>query len=195
VVVKTLANNFTEQPSLLRVRVDCPYEIVKAGLCELLEKQGMTVVSEHEDVILKDLCFVLPPYPPANSDVPTLALIKGSDLEVQAVVSRGYRGYLTQTSPPTLLARALQVLANGDMWVERKVLAMLFEHEKSLHITHREQEIQQLLGEGLSNQDIASHLGVSVSTVKAHITALLSKFKVKSRLELVARYSHQHKDS
>ncbi|MBZ5531241.1 MAG: response regulator transcription factor [Acidobacteriia bacterium] len=50
-------------------------------------------------------------------------------------------------------------------------------------LTERESEILQLVNDGLSNKEIASHLGIAASTVKHHVHRLLEKLKVRSRHE------------
>jgi len=52
-------------------------------------------------------------------------------------------------------------------------------------LTERELEILTLLAQGLSNNDIASKLFVTVPTVKYHVTNILSKLNVQSRTEAV----------
>lgn len=50
-------------------------------------------------------------------------------------------------------------------------------------LTEREREILQLINDGLSNKEIASHLSIAASTVKHHVHHLLEKLKVRSRHE------------
>lgn len=50
-------------------------------------------------------------------------------------------------------------------------------------LTEREREILQLISDGLSNKEIAGHLGIASSTVKHHVHHLLEKLKVRSRYE------------
>ncbi|MEO1515713.1 MAG: response regulator transcription factor [Bacteroidota bacterium] len=54
-----------------------------------------------------------------------------------------------------------------------------------LGISKRENEVLQLLAEGLSNQEIASRLYISESTVKTHVSNLLSKLGARRRTEAV----------
>jgi LuxR family maltose regulon positive regulatory protein len=54
-------------------------------------------------------------------------------------------------------------------------------------LTDRELEVLQLLGEGLSNKDIAARLIVAPSTVKQHLKNLYGKLDVHSRTQAVAR--------
>jgi DNA-binding NarL/FixJ family response regulator len=48
-------------------------------------------------------------------------------------------------------------------------------------LSTREVEIAQLLAEGYSNRQIARHLSIAESTVKAHLTSILGKLGVRSR--------------
>jgi DNA-binding NarL/FixJ family response regulator len=177
-------------PEILTVYVGCFYRIVYASLCDTLENYGFKigVDSQTANVALVDLSHLSPPYPPPTT-VLTLALIKGSYAEAKAALASGYRGYLTQDSDPQLLPKALRAIAHGEVWAERKVMSEFFEYKNVSKLTQRELEIQSMLEQGLSNQTIAEQLHISVSTVKAHVTSLLSKLHLKSRLELATRRS------
>lgn len=54
-------------------------------------------------------------------------------------------------------------------------------------ITSREKEVLRLITEGLSNQEIADHLVISVSTVKRHAFNLYGKLGVKRRTQAISR--------
>jgi ATP/maltotriose-dependent transcriptional regulator MalT len=58
------------------------------------------------------------------------------------------------------------------------------------NLTERELEILGLIAQGLSNQQIADQLVISVGTVKGHITHILSKLNAQSRTDAVARALH-----
>ena len=57
----------------------------------------------------------------------------------------------------------------------------------SEHLTPREQEVLQLLAQGLSNKLIAARLGISDHTVKFHVNAILGKLGAQSRTEAIAQ--------
>lgn len=64
--------------------------------------------------------------------------------------------------------------------------------EPDYNLTQREQEVLALLAQGMSNPQIAAALVVSRSTVKFHVSSILSKLQVSSRTEAVALALHKH---
>jgi DNA-binding NarL/FixJ family response regulator len=60
---------------------------------------------------------------------------------------------------------------------------------ESVRLTGRERQVVELLGEGLSNKEIAARLQIAVHTVKSHVHNVLEKLALRSRLE-VAAYTH-----
>jgi DNA-binding NarL/FixJ family response regulator len=52
-------------------------------------------------------------------------------------------------------------------------------------VTEREREVLALVGQGLSNQEIAERLFLSVTTVKTYVTRLLAKLPARDRVHLV----------
>lgn len=58
---------------------------------------------------------------------------------------------------------------------------------EKLNLTNREYEVLQLLTKGYSNSDIAKKLFLSLSTVKTHVSSLLSKLNVKSRTQAIEK--------
>ena len=54
-------------------------------------------------------------------------------------------------------------------------------------VTAREAEVLRLIGQGLPNAEIARQLYVSIRTVEAHASSLLSKLNARSRAELILR--------
>jgi DNA-binding NarL/FixJ family response regulator len=58
--------------------------------------------------------------------------------------------------------------------------------EEGIRLTIRERQIVDLLGEGLSNKEIAAQLHVAVHTVKSHVHNILEKLSLHTRLEIAA---------
>lgn len=85
---------------------------------------------------------------------------------------------------PTALTTSLftQIALNAPVENTAKVL-------ESVKLTSREHEVIDLLGEGMSNKEIAVRLNIAVHTVKSHVHNVLEKLALHSRLE-VAAFSH-----
>jgi DNA-binding NarL/FixJ family response regulator len=60
---------------------------------------------------------------------------------------------------------------------------------EAVRLTSRELQVIDLLGEGLSNKEIATRLGIAIHTVKSHVHNVLEKLALRSRLE-VAAFTH-----
>jgi len=59
-------------------------------------------------------------------------------------------------------------------------------------VTHREQEVIALIGDGLSNNEIARELNVATHTVKTHVRNIMAKLGLRSRLQIAARMHREH---
>jgi len=112
--------------------------------------------------------------------------------ETSAMLKAGASGVFLKHSSPGLLSMAIRLVAQGQMWVDQKVLQMLAEgvserDEPMLQklLTDREQQVLQGLFEGLTNKEIAGQLGVSESAVKATLQQLFQKTRVRTRSQLV----------
>ena len=178
----------------LTIWVNAPHRVIEESLKEMLASHMYNVAAEpfEADIGLSDLCYFSPPYP-APENVPTLALIKGKGDDLAAILRAGYQGYIDFDATPLILFKALQVVADGGIWAERKIIRKYMEAPKDPKLTQREREVQMLLLEGLSNPSIAEKLGISVSTVKAHVTSILAKFGAKTRIELIVKHKSEQK--
>lgn len=173
----------------LRVHVVASSLFVAHALVAWVEVHGMVGCVEPDDrvdVALADLRDLPAAFRP-DDGVPTLALL-GDHVEPALVLLWGFRGYLRPDDDPELVPRALATIHHGDVWAERSVLQRLSLEPRVSEPTLRERQVLHLLAKGHSNQRIADELGITVSTVKAHVTSLLEKHGVRSRLELAAHY-------
>jgi DNA-binding NarL/FixJ family response regulator len=82
--------------------------------------------------------------------------------------------------PPALTRSLFAQIARGRESLTPPIMA------ESASLTVREREIISLLGEGLSNRDIAERLHIAIHTVKSHVHNVLEKLSLRSRLEVVA---------
>ena len=111
----------------------------------------------------------------------------------------GANGYLLKNMPAEELVQAVaDVRAGGapmSMQIARKVVAHF--HQRQQHkgdmeqLTKRENEILQLLAKGCLYKEIASQLGVSMSTVRTHVHSVYEKLHVQSRTEAVVKFLGQ----
>lgn len=112
---------------------------------------------------------------------------------VNAALQAGASGFLTKgTSGPDLID-VLRRIAKGERYVSPDLAARLLAGDLddrrddgplTAELTERERQIFDLLGEGLSNADIAERLGLSLNTVKHYITPLLHKLGARNRIEV-----------
>ncbi|MFL6232862.1 MAG: LuxR C-terminal-related transcriptional regulator [Thermoanaerobaculia bacterium] len=113
----------------------------------------------------------------------------------------GACGYVVRDQPLAELRRALGVVASGQVACTPRIAASLFSRLASLGrerrrrekldfltLTPRELEILHLIADGLSNQEIAGRLCLSVHTVKNHVHKVLETIGVHSRWAAV-RYA------
>lgn len=118
------------------------------------------------------------------------------EFEIRAVRA-GARGCISRRSQPEVLERALKGVAQGELWVGRRIAARLIgkfapwrslEEERSASLTQREWEILGLVANGCRNKDIAAQLSISENTVKSHLYTIFKKLRVSTRLGATLHY-------
>jgi DNA-binding NarL/FixJ family response regulator len=115
----------------------------------------------------------------------------GGDDQALAAVRAGASGWLGKDVPPSELEAAIRTVHRGgsvlDPAVASRVLAGVANPggpDSGLdQLTAREREVLALLGEGLSNKDLAARLFVSEKTVKTHVSAILGKLHLADRTQ------------
>lgn len=101
----------------------------------------------------------------------------------------GVAGILQKSSPPELLAHALEIAKLKDgVFLDPAVRRLLQEHE-DIEFTPREFEILQEIIQGRSNQQIADKLHCALTTVRFHRANILQKANVRSGAELAAWFT------
>ncbi|MBV9528578.1 response regulator transcription factor [Sphingomonas sp.] len=127
-----------------------------------------------------------------GQSVPTLLLTaRATDEVIREAVALGVRGVLMKTSEPTLLLDALEAIAAGETWIDPairgRVDSISAPGSRRRALTERERLLVQLVGDGLTNREIAARLDTTEGTVKAYLHALFDKVGVDSRTELAMR--------
>jgi DNA-binding NarL/FixJ family response regulator len=159
---------------------------------------------ENPDVVLMDINL------PGMSGIECVARLKEKSPKTQVLMLTTYdegdlifeslragaNGYLLKNMPPGELLQAVeQVHAGGapmSMHIARKVVSHFQRIKKPSSdmekLTKREQEILALLAKGFLYKEIADQLGISLSTVRAHLHTVYEKLHVQSRTEAVVKY-------
>jgi two-component system nitrate/nitrite response regulator NarL len=194
----------------VRVLVVADDPLARAGLGALLASQpGCTLAGQvvpagdlaeevavyRPDVLLWDLGWDPEPdllLDVAEADLPVVALLAEEALAAEAWQA-GARGLLTREAGAEALVAALQAVVQGLAVIDPALAAALLparEREAEALVeplTPREEEVLQLLADGLANKAIALQLGISEHTVKFHVNAILGKLGAQSRTEAVVR--------
>ena len=110
---------------------------------------------------------------------------------VEGALKAGAISYLLKTVSAAELVGAIRGAAAGKPSLSPEAAQVLVQglkqdKSKQYDLTDREREILALMVEGLPNQEIAEKLVVSQSTVKFHVSNILSKLEVNTRTEAVA---------
>lgn len=116
-------------------------------------------------------------------------------------LAAGATGYLVKDTAPNDLLTAIRRTADGDLLFSptlmRRLVSRAIETRPTPkppapqpNLTPREHEVLTLVGEGLSNQEIATHLHLGVTTIKTHVANLMDKTACDNRVRL-AVYAHK----
>ncbi len=203
------------QSNCIRVLIADDHAVVRNGLGSFLMayeefalvgeakngEQAVRMVAEcRPDVVLMDLVMpgmdgtaatqkIKEQYP----HVQVIALSSFKDRElVEGAIQAGAIGYLLKDLSAEQLAQAIRMAYAGKPTLAPEAAEVLMqaarrpEFQPGDDLTEREREILALMAEGLSNQQIAERVVVSLSTVKSHVSNILSKLGVATRTEAVA---------
>ncbi len=119
------------------------------------------------------------------------------DTLVQGALQAGAISYLLKNVSADELARAIRAAYAGRSTLSPEAAQVLIHAATrppapGFDLTERERDVLSLMVKGLSNSEIAAKLVVSSSTVKFHVSNILSKLGVASRTEAVAMALQQH---
>ncbi|MCM1950818.1 response regulator transcription factor [Streptomyces sp. G2] len=197
---------------MIRLLLADDHPVVRAGLRAVLDTEpGFTVVGEAAtaeravelaaaggvDVVLMDLQFGAGMH--GSEATAAITAVPGgprvlvlttydTDADILAAVEAGASGYLLKDAPPEELAAAVRTAAAGQSALAPAVAHRLMDRMRTPAeaLTKRELEVLQLVGEGLSNQQISKVLFLSQATVKSHLVHVFAKLGVDSRTAAVA---------
>jgi NarL family two-component system response regulator LiaR len=204
----------------IRVMLVDDHNVVRSGLATFLKAyddlelvgeagngvEAVNLCHRHKpDVILMDLIMpemdgiaatraILDDYP----DVKIIAMTSFEEEKlVHGVLAAGAISYLLKNVTSDELASAIRAASLGKSTLSPEAAKALIQATRPaeqpwLELTEREMEVLNLVVQGQSNQQIAQALVISVATVKAHVSNILSKLQVSSRAEAIA-YAIKHK--
>ncbi|MGO1315891.1 MAG: response regulator [Cellulomonadaceae bacterium] len=206
------ATNSTENPDgPITVMIVDDHEVVRRGIAEVVDRSdGLTVVAEagsvaegqrraalvQPRVILVDLQL------PDGTGIDLIRALKASGSSARPIVltsfdddralaealDAGAAAYLLKSVRGAEISDVIQAVASGRVLLdERTVTRRRAEHEDpTADLTPSELRVVDLIGEGLSNREIAERLNVAEKTVKNHITSLLAKMGLQRRTQVAA---------
>ena len=140
---------------------------------------------------------------PGIADPMAIVIITTFDLDeyVFAALRAGAKGFLLKDAGAALLGQAIRAAANGDALIAPNVTVRLLEAFAGTKparplaqpiepLTAREEEVLATVARGLSNSEIATELYITLSTVKTHLTSLMTKLSARNRVE-IAIWAHE----
>ncbi len=127
-----------------------------------------------------------------NSPNTSFVVISGAEdnRTIKSILTAGAKGYIPKRSDAKVLNSALRLILDGGTYVPpnliEKSYMMSNEKDKTVKtLTQRQSQVLDLIAQGKSNKQIAFDMGVSESTVKLHINALLRSLHVSNRTQAV----------
>jgi NarL family two-component system response regulator LiaR len=115
--------------------------------------------------------------------------------EVVSLMNVGVRGYFDLNDPSNQLPEAIRIIHKDEIWLPRDKMSSIMDRiisvvgrdlkEKTLdQLTPTEFQVLRLIGQGKSNDEIASAMFISKNTVRSHIKSIYAKLDTHSRLQL-----------
>ncbi len=127
---------------------------------------------------------------------PSVAMLTtfDSDEYIATALRSGAAGFLLKDTAPDLLAHFVRTLAAGGVVLSPKVTRTVVDGYLESgagssaatqvgQLSERERAVLVLIADGLSNADIAGRIHLSVGTVKDHVSAILTKLRVATRVQ------------
>jgi DNA-binding NarL/FixJ family response regulator len=186
------------------------HTMLRQGLRRALEGEGVKVVGEaadgeegvrvclatKPDVVLMDVSM------PGTDGIDATKKLVGADNRMRVVmltmhidrdvidraIKAGAVGYLTKDASISEVLEAIRLAANGDRPMSPRLAeAMLTEarNDSEPVISQREEEVLQLVADGLGTTEIAERLYISQKTVKNHLASIYDKLDARDRTQAV----------
>lgn len=198
-----------------RILLADDHVFTRIGLRSLIEEEDdLSVIGEAEngvqavilarklkpDVVIMDL--MMPELSGAEAtkqirtDCPDTRILVlttfGSSADMAAAITNGASGALLKDASTDELLRTIRAVTSGKKKISRAILEAVKEDMDTPQLTDRQQEILRSVTRGLTNEDIASQLGITKVCVKKHLTKIFTKIGAANRSEAVAIALRKH---
>jgi DNA-binding NarL/FixJ family response regulator len=117
-------------------------------------------------------------------------------LFAERVLRAGAKGYVTKQEPPEVLIRAIRQVLRGELYLSPRMTSRLLnrvvvgsptQEDPVQGLSNREVEVYEMIGQGLTIQQIAARLHLSPKTIETHREKIKQKLNVRSSAELNRR--------
>jgi DNA-binding NarL/FixJ family response regulator len=180
---------------------------VVATAARVTELRGTVTAYPHAVLLIDALLMVgvpaLAALLRANPGIRVVVLgVNETESEIIAHAEAGVVGYVTHDSSIGELAAAIEAVAQGELTCPPRIAAALMRRVGALAITQRqagqavrlsrrELQVVDLIDQGMSNQEIAHALVITLATVKNHVHNILDKLEVRTRADAAAQIRYQ----
>jgi two-component system, NarL family, nitrate/nitrite response regulator NarL len=176
-------------------------ELAIAWVAEDQNQALELILAVHPDAVLLDTALpsgfdAVASIVAAAPDIPVIALaMVESEHDILTWAEAGIAGFVPRSASISDIVRTVSLAVRGEQICSARVAGSMIRRLRQLavltreerygpvvgRLTAREQEIAELVAQGLSNKLIARHLHIAVATVKCHVHNILDKLKLQRR--------------
>jgi DNA-binding NarL/FixJ family response regulator len=194
--------------SSIRIMTVDDHPLLRQGIAALVEPEGdmklVAEASDGEEAIAKfrqyrpDITLMDIQMPNMNGieaisrirqEVPDAKILvlssSAGDVQVLQSIKAGARGYLLKGNVRAELLEAIRTVHAGRKRIPPEIAEQLAEHAADDQLSLREIDVLRLIGAGNSNKQIADKLDIGETTVKNHVSNILSKLGANDRAHAV----------
>lgn len=177
-------------------------DVLEAG--NFAETLSLALTHDDTDLVLLDLNMPgmngLEGLLHLRQQAPTLPVVIISAEEdkqtVLKAIDQGAAGFIAKSSPRHEMSHAIQAILKGDVYLPSSIMRQQTSGNTAKHksklpldqlyqLTRKQLLVLERMVEGDSNKQIAAHLNIAETTVKAHVSAILSKLGVNNRVQAI----------
>lgn len=200
--VAVVEDNPALRTQLVQILGSAP-DIRCVGAFGTAEEALKQIPSRSPDVVLMDIKL------PGMSGIECVTQLKAAMPELQVIMvtvyedseslfralKAGANGYLVKSGPPIQLLEAVRDVYGGGSPMSSHIARKVVQHFRAAgpstaegeNLTHREQQVLDLLASGFLYKEIGDKLQIGVETVRTHVKSICQKMHVRNRLEAVAK--------